>query len=69
MAARALIGVALGLAAAQTAAMLGFHATVTRHTSRGCGSGARVSRVARAVKGEVERGRGAVVLLCHGAER
>jgi hypothetical protein len=53
--------------AAWTAAMLGFRATGTRHASGGCGSGARISGGARAVKDEVERGHGAVALLYHGA--
>jgi hypothetical protein len=50
MVAEALIGAALGLAAAQTVVMLGFRATATRHASGGCGSGARVSRGTLALK-------------------
>jgi hypothetical protein len=50
MAAGVLIGAVLGLAVAQTVAILGFCATATWHASGGCGSRARVSRGARAVK-------------------
>jgi hypothetical protein len=57
-----LIHVALGLGRVGTAAILGFHATAMWHASHGCGSGVRVFGGARAVKGEVERGRGAVAL-------